>query len=109
MKSLAEMDARVSDGKKLGEALGGAGMKKMAELEASCISSSQSNLFQFNPKISYPPDEWVKSDSFWKPKPARSCGSGSGGQACAVARPCDGFAAPLKLTTEIRSGPPFIT
>ena len=70
MKSLAEMDARASDGKKLGEALGEAGMKKMAELEASCISSSQSNLFQFNPKISYPPDEWVKSDSFWKPKPA---------------------------------------
>ena len=70
MKSLAEMDARMSDDKKLGAALGEGGMKKLAELEASCISSSQSNLFQFNPKISYPPDEWVKSDSFWKPKPA---------------------------------------
>ena len=70
MKSLAEMDARASDGKKLAEALGAGGMKKLAELEASCISSSQSNLFQFNPKESYPPDEWVKSDSFWKPKPA---------------------------------------
>jgi hypothetical protein len=69
MKSLAEMDTRMSDDKKLGAALGEGGMKKMAELEASCISSSQSNLFQFNPKISYPPDEWVKSDSFWKPKP----------------------------------------
>ncbi len=70
MKSLAEMDARESDGKKLSEAMGEGGMKKIAELEAACISSSQSNLFQFNPKISYPPDEWVKSDSFWKPKAA---------------------------------------
>ena len=70
MKSLAEMDARESDGKKLSEAMGESGMKKMAELEASCISSSQSNLFQFNPKNSYPPEEWVKADSFWKPKPA---------------------------------------
>jgi hypothetical protein len=64
------MDTRFSDDKKLSGAVGEAGMKKMAELEAACIESQQSNLFQFNPKISYPPDEWVKSDSFWKPKPA---------------------------------------
>lgn len=70
MKSLAEMDTRFSDDKKLGASLGEAGMKKMAELEAACIESQQSNLFQFNPKISYPPDEWVKADSFWKPAPA---------------------------------------
>jgi hypothetical protein len=69
MKSLAEMDTRESDGKKFGAAVGEAGMKKMAELEAACIESQQTNLFQFNPKISYPADEWVKSDSFWKPKP----------------------------------------
>jgi hypothetical protein len=69
MKSLAEMDTREADGKKFGAALGEVGMKKIAELEASCVSSSQTNLFQFNPKESYPPDEWVKSDSFWKPRP----------------------------------------
>jgi hypothetical protein len=70
MKSLTEMDQRASDDKKFADALGEDGMKKLNELEASCIASSQSNLFQFNPKISYPMDEWVKADSFWKPKPA---------------------------------------
>jgi hypothetical protein len=70
MKSLAEMDTRFADGKKLSGAVGEAGMKKMADLESECIESQQTNLFQFNPKISYPPDEWVKADSFWKPKPA---------------------------------------
>ncbi len=70
MKSLAEMDTRFADDKKLGDTIGEAGMKRMAELEAACIESQQSNLFQFNPKESYPPDEWVKSDSFWKPKAA---------------------------------------
>jgi hypothetical protein len=72
MKSLAEMDTRFADDKKLSGALGETGMKKMAELEAMCVESQQSNLFQFNPKISYPPDEWVKADAFWKPKPAAS-------------------------------------
>jgi hypothetical protein len=42
----------------------------MAELSAACIESVQTNLFAFNPKESYPPDEWIKADSFWKPKVA---------------------------------------
>jgi hypothetical protein len=71
MKSLAEMDSRFGgDNKKFSDAMGEGGMKKLAELEASCVSGSQSNLFMFNPKISYPADEWIKSDPFWKPKPA---------------------------------------
>lgn len=69
MKSLSEVDQRASDSKKFADALGEGGMKKLDELEASCIANTQSNLFQFNPKISYPMDEWVKADSFWKPKP----------------------------------------
>jgi hypothetical protein len=71
MKSLAEVDAEVADGKKFEEAMGADGMKKVAELTAACLEASQTNLFAFNPKLSYPADEWIKSDpTFWKPKPA---------------------------------------
>ena len=34
--------------------MGENGMKKLEELSASCIESDQTNLFQFNPKMSYP-------------------------------------------------------
>jgi len=62
---------KVADGKKLQDAMGADGMKKVAELSAACLESSQTNLFAFNPKLSYPADEWIKSDpTFWKPKPA---------------------------------------
>ena len=47
------------------------GMKKLAELETQALESRQSNLFSFNPRMSYPPERWVKADpDFWKPKPA---------------------------------------
>jgi hypothetical protein len=40
-------------------------------LTAACLQSSATNIFTFNPKLSYQADEWIKSDpSFWKPKPA---------------------------------------
>jgi hypothetical protein len=46
-------------------------MRKLRELEADCIDSSDSELFAFNPTQSYPPDEWVNEDpGFWKTKPA---------------------------------------
>ncbi|HVP54696.1 MAG TPA: hypothetical protein VMU45_06840 [Candidatus Eisenbacteria bacterium] len=70
-KSLAEVDAEIADGKKFEAELGADGMKKLAELSASCLQENQTNLFAFNPKLSYVADEWVKTDpSFWKPKPA---------------------------------------
>ena len=51
--------------------MGEEGLKKLSELEAAGISSSQSNLFQFNPRMSYVSDDWVKAaPDFWKPKPA---------------------------------------
>jgi hypothetical protein len=28
------------------------------------------NLYEFKPSMSYPPDEWIKADAFWKPKAA---------------------------------------
>lgn len=69
MKSLAEVDQSIADSKKFGASLGESEMKKLDDMEASCVESRQSNVFAFNPKISYPPDEWVKADpDFWSAK-----------------------------------------
>jgi|SRR5580658_339901 hypothetical protein len=69
MKSLAEVDKNFAANKDFEAAMGEAGMKKLSELSAAAIESSQTNLFAFNPRMSYPVDEWVKADpEFWKPK-----------------------------------------
>jgi hypothetical protein len=69
MKSLAEVEQGFADLKKFVDALGENKMKQLGELTASCIESQQTNLFRFNPKISYPEDSWIKADpSFWRPK-----------------------------------------
>ena len=68
MKSLAEDDASMGDGKKLQDALGPEGMKHVSELTAACVESSQTNLYSINPRMSYPAAEWIKADSFWAPK-----------------------------------------
>jgi hypothetical protein len=70
MKSLAEVDSGFADSKKFTDAMSENDKKRMAELTASCIESVQTNLFAFNPKESYPDEEWIKADSFWKPKAA---------------------------------------
>ena len=69
MKSLAETDRSFADSKKFAAALGESGMKKVEDMAASCIESTQTNLFIFYPKLSYPDDAWVKADpAFWAPK-----------------------------------------
>lgn len=69
MKSLAEDDARFASGKALSNALGEDAMKKFDELEASSVESIETNLFVFNPRMSRPPESWVKAEpSFWRPK-----------------------------------------
>lgn len=71
MKSAAEIDKGLAQGKEFEQAMGAEGMKKLSELSAAAIESSQTNLFVFNPRMSYPNDEWVKADpEFWKPKAA---------------------------------------
>lgn len=68
-KSLAEIDAGYQNAEKFADQMGESGMKKIAEMSASSSESIGSNLLMFNPKISYPADEWVKTDpGFWKPK-----------------------------------------
>jgi hypothetical protein len=70
MTSLSEDDTNMTADKKLADKLGKDGMKKLAELTAACIESEQTNLFAFNPKMSYVDESWGKEDSFWKPKMA---------------------------------------
>jgi hypothetical protein len=70
-KSMAEIDTGYAEDKKFHDALGDDGMKKLTELEQACVDSSDSELFQINPRQSYPPEDWVKADpDFWTPKPA---------------------------------------
>lgn len=69
MKSASEIDHSLAENKQFVEAMGPEGMKKLGELSAACIESSQSNLFVFNPRMSYVQDEWIKADpEFWSPK-----------------------------------------
>jgi len=71
MKSLDEVDKNFAADKDFEAALGEEGGKKLSELSARAIESSQTNLFAINPRMSYPADEWVTGDpGFWEPKPA---------------------------------------
>jgi hypothetical protein len=78
IKSATEIDKSFAEGKDFEAAMGEEGMRKLGELTAAAIETSQTNLFAFNPRMSYPSDDWVKADpEFWKPK---------GGSAAAVAK-----------------------
>jgi len=71
MKSAEEIDKSFAQGKEFEAAMGEVGMKKLNELSAAAIESSQTNLFAFNPRMSYVSDDWIKADpEFWKPKAA---------------------------------------
>jgi hypothetical protein len=71
MKSASEIDRNFAAGKEFEAAMGEEGMKKLSELTAAAIETSQTNLFTFNPRMSYPSDAWIKADpEFWKPKAA---------------------------------------
>lgn len=69
MKSATEIDQGFAKDKQFQAALGEEGLKKLSELEAASVQSTQTNLFVFNPKMSYISDDWIKADpDFWKPK-----------------------------------------
>jgi len=71
LKSAAEIDKEMGQGKDFEAAMGAEGMRRLGELSAAAIQESQSNLFVFNPRMSYPRDEWVKADpEYWSPKAA---------------------------------------
>lgn len=69
MKSLAEADQEMDDNKQVISILGADQMKKLEDLAATTIESSDTQVYQINPKLSYPPDAWVKADpAFWGQK-----------------------------------------
>jgi hypothetical protein len=68
-KSAAELDRGPMEDKAIEAALGEGGMKKMNELFAACVETSESQILSFSPAMSYPPDSLIKADGdFWKPK-----------------------------------------
>lgn len=75
LKSLAEEDQHLAGSKQFSDAMGAEGMKKLEQMEASCVEMEQTNLFRFSPKMSIPPEEWIQAEpDYWKPKtptPAR--------------------------------------
>ena len=73
MKSASEIDRGFAQGKAFEAAMGEEGMKKLRELTAATVDSSQTNLFSFNPRMSYIDEGWIKADpDFWKPKAAHA-------------------------------------
>lgn len=78
MKTAAEIDRGFGDFEKFAAAMGEDGMKKLAELTAAAVDSNESNLFVFNPRMSYASEDWIKADpEFWKPKPAAAAAAKS--------------------------------
>jgi hypothetical protein len=70
-KSLADADQSFKDSGAFMKSLSAGEKKRMDELDSSCLISEQTNLFEINPKISYPPPSWIKAEpGFWKPKAA---------------------------------------
>src|SRR5208282_3484716 len=70
-KTLAELDRRVEESKEFAAAMGTDGMKRLNDLVAKAVESSQHQLFSFNAHMSYVEDAWIKADpDFWKPKAA---------------------------------------
>lgn len=70
MKSLDEVDSFLAHSKANQDAMGEENTKKMGKLASDGYLSVESNLFAFNPKISYPSKEWIAADPFWAPAPA---------------------------------------
>jgi hypothetical protein len=66
MKSLAEVDQEMVDDKQFTAGMSAEDRKKMGDLSASTIKSDETNLFLFDPKMSYVPDNWKNADpGFW--------------------------------------------
>jgi hypothetical protein len=70
MKSQAETDKGMADFEKFAKELGTSGMEKMEELTAASIETTGTNLFEINPRMSNPPQEWISREpAFWKVPP----------------------------------------
>lgn len=66
MRSLAELDTRRAANKKAWKAVSAEQQKKMDDLVASAFASIHTNLYSFDPKMSYVPDRWkTSSPDYW--------------------------------------------
>ncbi len=67
-KSLAALDSSAVVAEALGAALGVDGTKRAAELAALAIEESRTDIYAFDPSISWAPDSWISADpGFWTP------------------------------------------
>lgn len=69
LKSATDIDKEVAENKDFEAAMGEDGMKRLAELSGSSVEWSETNLFAFEPAMSYVAPEWIKADpEYWAPK-----------------------------------------
>ena len=70
MKSMSEIDASIARAGAIREAEGPENEKVLAKLASDGYAMVESNVFAFNPAMSYPSKEFVARDpEFWTPKP----------------------------------------
>jgi hypothetical protein len=69
-KSASEIDREFANSKQFMDAMGPDGMRKLNDLSAAAIASSETNIFIISPKMSYMGDDLAKADpEFWGQKP----------------------------------------
>jgi hypothetical protein len=74
--TLAEVDQDFAKEKDFMSALGDDGMKKLEEVSAAAIESSETQLFAIDPRMSYVGDDVAAADpGFWNPKPVSAAPS----------------------------------
>ena len=70
-KSLAEVDAAIAAAPAVQQAEGEDGVKKLQTIASDAFNSVETNIFEFNAKMSYPSKQWADGDpDFWRPKAA---------------------------------------
>jgi hypothetical protein len=70
-KSLAEVDAAIAAAPAVQQAEGEDGVKKLQTIASDAFNSVETNIFEFNAKMSYPSKQWADADpDFWRPKAA---------------------------------------
>jgi hypothetical protein len=88
MKSASDIDESYANNPKFIAALGEDGMKKLGELSAAAIETSETNLFIINPRMSYVGQDMIDADpGFWKTSSQALPPAGPGTGAAATERP----------------------
>ena len=67
--AMAEIDQSYAEEPKYTAILTDDDRKKMRELRAAAIDTDRFEIYAVNPAQSYVGEDWIKADSFWKPKP----------------------------------------